>query len=161
MASEAAEKFNITIEEFFDLLGQLLDDLYEAGLCEENGSVMSAASLFLQEYQGESLVLTFAQAHQVWHDCHEKNFDFFLKDFNSLLGIKLNCAGYQKIAQVYLEMKERGEECVISEEDIETIFDFLIALSRHACRYVSAKRQTESSFLPDFPLQQYKQDFKL
>lgn len=161
--NEHADKFNITLEEFIQHLTDLLDDLFSEGLSPQDGTLLAGAGLFLSTLANETCVESYCRSYLVWGDCYLREVQFLLKDFGSLLdlGFDFNFNQWQHPVRMYLEAEEKGEDFVVTAEDVDMLFDFMVALSRHACRYVAFKRLTQGSYFPEFPLEDYQKKFSI
>jgi hypothetical protein len=153
------EHFNITIKELLEELANIFDVLHEAELCDETGAFMQVVSLLISQTQGEELIESFCSGQEVWQDCHKKDINFLIKDFNSLFNLDFDLNKLQIPARIYIETG--GKNPAVTSEDIDIIFDYLISLSRQACRYVEAKRKTQTDYLPSFTLETHKKNFLL
>lgn len=158
--STPCEQFNITIEELLNELACIFDNLHEQNLIQEDGSFMNIIALALQQWKNEELIQSFCENHSIWHDCYERKVEFLLKDFSKLFAIQFDDFNKLQVpAKIFMETK--GQNPAITNEDIEFIFDYLVALGRHACRYIITKRITDPNYMAHFPIDNYKANFGL
>jgi len=151
----ACERFNVTIDELLNELSCIFDDLHRNGLIEEDGSFMEVVALLLQTWRGEELINYFCENHSAWGDCYKREVSFMLKDFSALFNPEFACV-FNKL-QVPAKIYQEGRG--LCADDIDTVFDFLCALAKHACLHVKTKREKQASFLSHFPLEMYERNF--
>jgi hypothetical protein len=150
--SSYCDKFNITLEELLDFLSDVLDDLNQEGIIEEDGSLTEVAAMILGQYKGNEIVESFCGEYEIWQDCAERKPDILLSNFEALGKFGLDPKKIKLPLEIYLKAKKEKKGCVISDDDVSIMFDYIISLSRHAINHVTEELKKNEKYLGQFPL---------
>ena len=157
--SSHCDKFNITLEELLDFLSEVLNDLNREGLIEEDGSLTEVAAMILQNWKGVEIVESFCNEHEIWADCAQRKPEILMSNFDALGKFGLDSNKIKLPLIVYLKAKKEGKGCVISDDDVSIMFDYVIALSRHAINHVAEMRKKNANYMKNFPLDELSKKF--
>lgn len=136
------DKFFQTLEEFFELLAEKVDDLHAAGKSTVNADEIRGAMVLLELYGKENSINDFLNAYDFWKDFYKKDPKSLSLDFKTLLGLNASIEAFLVPMRVH---NANPNDEIMDSDTVEDIFSFLRALVLHAVLYEEETRKANQS----------------
>ena len=128
-------KFRSTASDMCHLVSNIVEEMADKRVVELSPNVIRLAATWINKQEPTELLKLFVNhSCDYWDTIMEKDTKFFVEEADGMFGSSF--LGEVKAFKVILSAKDKKGKRILTQEDEEAIWNYLIALVRHATRYI-------------------------
>lgn len=145
-------KFRSTASDMCHLVSNIVDDMNDRGVIDLSPGIIRIAAEWIQGNEPTELLSLFIQhSSDYWDMIMERDTSFFVESADKMFGSSF--LGEVKAFKIILTAKDKKGRRILTDEDEDSIWDYLIALVKQSTKYILANEDDFDIDVSEFAVQ--------